>query len=155
MATAVLLLAAVVAWMLYRRQSEDGTLPDGLTIRGATVSVANVDAVERRKVWQFLGVPRDGSKDAILLGERWQLQEIGRRLEFLPVNGFTIAPMQWVSHRPNRQLLVDRPPNGTWSKAAWNNALMDFDSWWVPRMVTLREAQQMDVIELPPNLRES
>jgi hypothetical protein len=154
MATAVLLLAAVVAWMLYRRQSEDGTLPDGLTIRGATVSVANVDAVERRKVWQFLGVPRDGSKDAILLGERWQMQEIGRRLEFLPVNGFTIAPMQWVSHRPDRRLLIDRPPSGLWSKDGWNEALNGWDSWWAPKVVSVLEAKTMDVIELPPNLRE-
>jgi hypothetical protein len=156
MATAVLLLAAVVAWMLYRRQSEDGTLPDGLTIRGATVSVANVDAVERRKIWQFQGVSKHQAlNQSILVGDTWAWQNTGLRMEYVPVNGLVIHAMQWVSHRPNRQLLVDRPPNGTWSKAAWNNALMDFDSWWVPRMVTLREAQQMDVIELPPNLRES
>lgn len=155
MATAILMLAAAVAWILYRRQAADGSLPGALTIKGAQVAVTNVDAVERRKIWQFQGVSNyQGLRQGILVGDTWGWQNTGLRMEYVPVDGLTIVPMQWVSHRPNRKLLVDRPPNGTWSKRSWNAALADFDSWWVPRIVTLLEAQQLDVLEVPPELRE-
>lgn len=155
MATAILMLAAAVAWILYRRQAADGSLPGALTIKGAQVAVTNVDAVERRKVWQFLGALNDRlQKHPVLVGQTWAFQNTGLRMEYLPVDGLTIQPMQWVSHRPDRRLLIDRPPNGMWRKGEWNAALMDFDAWWVPRMVTLREAQQLDVLEVPPKFRE-
>lgn len=156
METAILMLAAAIAWMLYQRQAADGSLPSALTIKGAQVAVSNVDAVERRKIWQFVGVSNDQAlNQSILVGDKWGWQNTGLRMEYVPVDGLVIHAMQWVSHRPNRQLLADRPPNGTWSKAGWNDALMDFDSWWVPRMVTIREAQQLNVVEVPERLRES
>lgn len=155
MATAILMLAAAVAWILYRRQAADGSLPGALNIKGAQVAVTNVDAVERRKIWQFQGVSNyQGLNQSILVGDTWAWQNTGLRMVYLPVDGLTINPMQWVSHRPNRTLLVDRPPDGTWSKRGWNAALMDYDAWWVPRMVTLGEAQQLDVLEVPDRLRE-
>ena len=156
MATAVLLLAAVVAWILYRRQASDGSLPGALNIKGAEVAVTNVDAVERRKIWQFQGVSNHQAlNQSILVGDTWAYQNTGLRMEYVPVNGLVIHAMQWVSHRPNRTLLVDRPPNGTWSKDRWNEALNAWDSWWAPKVVSVLEAKTMDVIELPPNLRES
>lgn len=155
MATAILMLAAAVAWILYRRQAADGSLPGALNIKGAEVAITNVDAVERRKIWQFQGVSNHQAlNQSILVGDKWAFQNTGLRMDYVPVDGLVIHAMQWVSHRPNRQLLVDRPPNGNWSKREWNAALMDFDSWWVPRMVTLGEAQQLDVLEVPARLRE-
>lgn len=156
METAILMLAAAVAWILYRRQAADGSLPGALNIKGAQVAVTNVDAVERRKIWQFQGVSNDQAlNQSILVGDKWAFQNTGLRMDYVPVDGLVIHAMQWVSHRPNRQLLVNRPPNGTWSNNSWNDALLNFDSWWVPRMVTLREAQQLNVVEVREQLRES
>lgn len=150
------MLAAAVAWMLYRRQSADGSLPSALNIRGAQVDVTNVDAVERRKVWGFVGVSNDQvAMQAILVGDNWGWVYAGLGMQYLPVDGLTIQPGDFVSHRPDRKLLVNRPPNGTWSNNSWNDALLNFDSWWVPRMVTLREAQELNVVEVPERLRES
>lgn len=156
METAILMLAAAVAWILYRRQAADGSLPGALNIKGAEVAVTNVDAVERRKIWQFQGVSNyQGLKQGILVGDTWAFQNTGLRMEYVPVDGLTIQPGQFVSHRPDQKLLVNRPPNGTWSNNSWNDALLNFDSWWVPRIVTLREAQQLNVVEVPERLRES
>lgn len=154
MATAFLMLSAAVAWILYRRQAVDGSLPGWLNITGAEVDVTNVDAVERRKIWQFTGVSNGpGLKQPIVVGDHWEWNYSGRMAMWLPVDGLTVNPMQWVSHRPRRDLLVNWTPPG-FSVKEWNAALMDFDAWWFPRMVTLREAQQMDVLEVPPKFRE-
>lgn len=156
METAILMLAAAIAWMLYQRQAADGSLPSALTIKGAQVALTNVDAVERRKIWQFVGVSNHQAlKQGILVGDKWAFQNTGLRMEYVPVDGLTIQPGQFVSHRPDQKLLVNRPPNGTWSNNSWNDALLNFDSWWVPRIVTLREAQQLNVVEVPERLRES
>lgn len=156
METAILMLAAAIAWILYRRQAADGSLPGALTIKGAQVALTNVDAVERRKVWGFVGVSNEQvAMQAILVGDNWGWVNTGLRVKYLPVDGLTIQPGQFVSHRPDRKLLVNRPPNGTWSNNSWNDALLNFDSWWVPRIVTLREAQQLNVVEVPERLRES
>jgi hypothetical protein len=148
MTYAVLLLAGVVAWLLYRRQAADGTLPT-LSIRGAQVAVTNVDAVERRRVWRYQGpaglyLPPDGyvyvsRRGWYPIGNPWDVRSD------LPPGTIRLVPGAWYSDRVSLQALQNSPSGMMASGIDW----LGYDAWWAPEIVTASEATQLGVIEIP------
>lgn len=145
-----LLLAAVVGWILYRKAVDDGTLPSGLTVRGASVAITNVDAVEERRVWVYRG---PGGLKAIPAAFTW-INRLGWTLnnqvffQSAPPGTIEIVVGQAYSHRVSMAVLQKHQPVGT--SIDWNA----YNSWWVPRIVTVSEAQTLQVVEVPPEMQQ-
>lgn len=153
MPTAILCLVGAVAWMLYRRQSADGTLPGGLTIRGAEVAVTNVDAVERRRVWRYTG---PAGLWALNLPTGLSMTGSNRASEtYKASNQLRLVPGGHYSHRVALESLRADDPDGQW----WMRWVVPdwsaWDSWWAPEIMTVAEAQAADVVEVPEALQFS
>lgn len=149
MTYAIMLLAGVVAWLLYRRQASDGTLPGVLSIRGAQVAVTNVDAVERRRVWEYQG---PAGLFAVPASWSWVNRSGWRRIGSpfeaavvdLPPGSIRLVPGSFYSDRVAESALQRSTTSALGLSVDW----LGYDAWWAPRIVTVSEAQQLGVIEV-------
>lgn len=148
MPSAILLLVGAIAWMLYRRQASDGTLPGGLTVRGAQVAVTNVDAVERRQAWLYQGPKLWAWKER---REDLPTQAM-LSLFWAPDNYLELTPGRIYSHRVARARIVGRDPFLAYMVTRFD--LADWDTWWAPQVLTVAEAQASNLIEVPDAMRE-
>lgn len=134
-------LVGLAAVLLDRRARGDSGSVGGLTVRGADVSIDASNKVETRTVWQFVGASDGGANP--------KADTINTTVNWDPVvgEGLRIRAKQLFSGRIRRSALI-KP---SWhSRASWDAALSTYyDTWWVPQIVTLGEAIDLHVVEIP------
>lgn len=137
---------AVLAW-LFRN---GGGGPGGgtvLAVKGGTVDISNVEAVESRYLWEYSGpasrlTVQNGTRDNPAIDE-------------LP-----LAPAGLYTHKPLRP----DPRNPQASKAGWKRILMDgwadgveegrWLQWWRPVVITVGDQLARGVRTVPDSMRE-
>jgi len=132
-----------VAFLIRKASSGSGTL---LSVKGGTVDIQNVEAVESRGVWQYSGIAsrlwvQRGSRDNPMIDE----------LPLVPGALYTERPL-----RPD-------PRNGQQTKAGVQRIYMDaradgveegeWTLWWRPVVVTVQEQIARGVRTIPDTMR--
>jgi hypothetical protein len=133
----------LVAFLFRKATAGSGTL---LSVKGGTVDIQNVEAVESRGVWQYSGIQsrlwvQRGSRDNPNIDE----------LPLVPGALYTERPL-----RPD-------PRNGQQTKAGVQRIYMDsradgveegeWTLWWRPVVVTVQEQIARGVRTIPDTMR--
>jgi hypothetical protein len=150
-------LAGLAALMWDRRgRGQDGT--GGLSVTGGSVSIDASNPVENRTVFQFLGWSYNGiTQGTIGLGGKWGLEpQTGRQApQWGWIFDVVVRPGDYVSHVPDVSMMSPGPGTDFRRLGSYFQELASNESktWWVPRTVSLGEAQALSVIEIPEQYR--
>jgi len=139
-AWAVILLVGSIAgaWILWMRRSAMTADPlAGLTVKGASVSLSNIEAIQKIQIWEFVGDNLEGTyaagnptmKGMFLTG----------KITFRPGDWYSLLPMA-----PNWGV------RGTYrTETNEGNLMVPWESLWKPRTVTVGDADAHGIISTP------
>ncbi len=138
---------------MWRRSSRAEASATSVTVRGAKVSVENVEAIEESRVWKYIGP------------KAWIVPNAGG-LNMLRPGSLLLTPDSYYSHQPlmpgkwgtHPDILLMEEKGGTTiygpSVGRLDPEADQWASWWEPKVLTVGEQLAVGlVIDVPSNLQ--